>query len=206
MGHVEPGGEAERPPAPVRLKLRLKASEILADSGLWTLWRELIALYPAWRSLMESMRPFGLFQSENQLFRFDVIQGLRAMQVSRDVLARLKDVDDATVDGVIGLAEVNVKRQEHFFRSVILAYVTIPLTVGAIWAQLSPSGVSAFLAGDGAGPAAAGGIAGLATIVLVRFVADWRAKAFLSLLLMARIERAAGATAKPASGRRSAVR
>jgi hypothetical protein len=47
------------------------------------------------------------------------------------------------------------------------------------------------MAGEGAQPAAAGGIAGLATIVAVRFVADWRARAFLSLLQMARIERTA---------------
>ena len=190
MGHVEPGGATEDA-APQRLKLRLSAAEILADSRLWTLWRELIALYPAWRSLLESMRPFGLFQSENQMFRFDVIQGLRAMGVSRRVLTRLETVDDAMLDGVIALGEVNVKRQEHFFRSVILAYVTVPLTVGAIWAQLSPDGIAAFMAGEGAQPAAAGGIAGLATIVAVRFVADWRARAFLSLLQMARIERTA---------------
>jgi len=95
------------------------------------------------------MRPFGLFQSENQMFRFDVIQGLRAMGVSRRVLTRLETVDDAMLDGVIALGEVNVKRQEHFFRSVILAYVTVPLTIGAIWAQLSPDGIAAFMAGEG---------------------------------------------------------
>ncbi|HEV7228338.1 hypothetical protein [Brevundimonas sp.] len=191
MGHVEPGGAAEDAAGPARLKLRLSAAEILADSRLWALWRDLITLYPAWRSLLESMRPFGLFQSENQMFRFDVIQGLRAMGVSRRVLTRLETVDDAMLDGVIALGEVNVKRQEHFFRSVILAYVTVPLTIGAIWAQLSPEGISAFMAGEGAQPAFAGGIAGLATIVAVRFAADWRARAFLSLLQMARIERQA---------------
>ncbi len=186
MGHVEPEGAVEAC-KPRRLKPWQKGP--LADNRLWALWQETTALYSFWRSLLASLSPRSPFRRETSYFWFDVILGLRAMWPSRAVVARLESVSDHELSALIALGEINSRRQEHFFRSLVLAYITVPLTVGAIWAQLSP----ATLLGVARNPELAaywgGGIAGLASAVVIRFVADWRARSFLSLLQMAQAER-----------------
>lgn len=172
----------------------------LVDQPLWVLWRELTALYPLWRSIAAALTPFNGFRKENSYFWFDVIEALRSMASSRAVVARLAVVTDAQLDGVVALAEVNSKRQEHFFRTLVLAYVTVPFTVGAIWAQLMPGQLIAILKDPNLAPVWGGTIAGLATALVIRFIADWRARSFLTVLQIARIERNASptVTASPA--------
>lgn len=130
MGHVEPEGTVEKP------KGRLKPWEKgpLADNPLWALWQEVIALYPLSRSLLAGFSPSSPFRRETSWFWFDVVLGLRSMGSSRAVAHRLANVSDAELDGLIVIGELNSRRQEHFFCSLVLAYITVPLTVGAIWA------------------------------------------------------------------------
>lgn len=174
-----------------------RQAEPRIDEPLWVLWQSLMALYPLWRSLLTVFSPFSPFQRETSWFWFDVIRGLRAMPSSQAVIARLKTVTDGELDGVIALAEVNSKRQEHFFRSLVLAYVTVPFTLGAIWAQLAPGQLMGLLRSEDYGPYWGGTVAGLATALIIRFVADWRARSFLALLQMARIERQAERATPP---------
>lgn len=168
----------------------------LADRPLWSLWRELMALYPLWRSLVSAMNPRSHFRRENSYFWFDVIRGLRSMSSSLRVVARLKAVSDAELDGLIGMAEVNSKRQEHFFRTLVLSYVTVPFAIGAIWAQLTPGQMIRLLEDERYQFYWIGAVAVLATALAVRFIADWRARSFLTLLQLVRIERTASAAVK----------
>jgi len=148
-----------------------------------------MAAYPLWRSILTAMTPWSGFRKETSYLWFDVIRGLRSMPSSRRVVERLRSITTREMDGVIALAEVNSKRQEHFFRTLVLAYVTVPFTIGAIWAQLMPGQLIALLKNSELAPVWGGTIAGLASALVIRFIADWRARSFLTLLQMARIER-----------------
>lgn len=186
MGYVEPEGAVE---GGKRRRLKPWEKGPLADNQLWALWRETTALYSFWRSLAASLSPSSPFRHETSYFRFDVILGLRAMGSSRAVVARLARATEADLQGLIALGEVNSRRQEHFFRSLVLAYITVPLTVGAIWAQLAPNTLMVLARNPDLAPVWGGTIAGLASAIMIRFVADWRARSFLALLQMAQAER-----------------
>jgi hypothetical protein len=185
MGHIEPEGAA----APDQQTLKPWQKGPLADNRLWALWREVIALYPLHHSLLAGLSPVSPFRRETSWFWFDVILGLRSMRSSRAVAARLESVTDGELDGLITLGEINSRRQEHFFRSLVLAYITVPLTLGAIWAQLSPANLMSLVRNPELAPVWGGTIAGLATAVAIRFVSDWRARSFLAVLMMVRAER-----------------
>lgn len=188
MGHVEPEGPVEDDEP---RKLKPWEQGPLGENRLWALWRECQSLYSLWRSLLAGLSPGSRFGRESSWFWFDVILALRSMRSSRDVAARLQTVSDAELDGLIMLGEINSRRQEHFFRSLVLAYITVPLTVGAIWAQLAPDSLVGLARNAELAPVWGGTIAGLATAIAVRFLADWRARSFLAVLMMIRAERAA---------------
>ncbi len=188
MGHVELEGTLEND-EPRKLKHWQKGP--LGESRLWALWRECQSLYPLWRSLLAGLSPGSRFGRESSWFWFDVILALRSMRSSREVAARLERVSDPELEGLIALGEINTRRQEHFFRSLVLAYITVPFTVGAIWAQLSPDTLVALARNPELAPVWGGTIAGLASAIAIRFAADWRARSFLALLMMVRAERMA---------------
>lgn len=194
MGHIQPEGAAS--PGQQRLKPWQKG--LLAENPLWALWREVIALYPLHRSLLAGLSPVSPFRRETSWFWFDVILGLRSMRSSRAVAARLESVTDSELDGLVTLGEINSRRQEHFFRSLVLAYITVPLTVGAIWAQLAPDNLMSLVRNPELALVWGGTIAGLATAVAIRFVSDWRARSFLAVLMMVRAERSADQASKSA--------
>lgn len=168
----------------------MRPPDPLAKDPVWLLWRDLTARFPLWRSALWWLLPSPARVRENSYFWFDLIVGLRSMGSSQAVVARLATVSDVVLAAVVRLAEINGKRQEHFFRSVVLAYITVPLTVGAIWVSLSPTSVKAAMTNADLLPFVGGTIGGLATAIVVRFMADWRAQAFLSLLQMVQAERA----------------
>lgn len=205
MGHVQPGGEAAaaltRP-----LKVRRGPPAPLAGAPVWGLFEELLTLFPLWRSIVGRARMGRIFNRETSWWRFDVVRGLRSLPSSLAMAERLGGVDTATLDAVIGLAEVNSRRQEHFFRTLVLAYVTVPLTLAALVAQLSPGALRDSLADPRLTGVWAGLIAGLATAVAVRFVADWRARAFLAVLQMIRLERSISPAAPPPAARNKSGR
>jgi hypothetical protein len=196
MGHVEPEGAVEDD-KPSTLKPWEKGP--LGENRLWALWRECQSLYPLWRSVIAGFSPASRFGRESSWFWFDVILGLRSMRSSRAVANRLVGVTARELDGLITLGEINSRRQEHFFRSLLLAYFTVPLTVGAIWAQLAPDSLIGLARNAELAPVWGGTIAGLATAIAVRFVADWRARSFLAVLTMVRAERAVGISRPAAS-------
>lgn len=182
---------AETKPGPTvpRGLWRAQPNDPLSGDPLWDLWQDLMRRYPLWRSMVAAFTPWSPFHRERSWFWFDVIRGLRSMPSSRNVVSRLDTVADGDLDGVITLAEVNSRRQEHFLRTLVLSYITVPFAVGAIWAQLAPGQLIGLLRDPEWVAVWAGGLAGLVSALLLRFLADWRARAFLALLLMARAER-----------------
>jgi len=205
MGHIEPGGKTEGPQAIGRSATASDRPEAVRPDPLdgvplWALWAEIMALYPLWRSILAALHPRSGFRREGSYFWFDVIRALRAMPSSQRVVGRLMSVSDDELEGLIVLGEINSKRQEHFLRSLVLAYITVPLTVGAIVAQLLPGVLMATFRNPDLAPVWGGTIAGLATAVVIRVVADWRARSFLGLLQMARAERRARPSGQAAAG------
>lgn len=174
------------------------ARDPLGGEPLWDLWQDLMQRYPLWRSLLASFIPWSPFHRERSWFWFDVIRGLRTMTSSQAVIQRLRTVGDGDLNGVIALAEINSRRQEHFLRTLVLSYITIPFAGGAIWAELAPGQMVGLLKNPELASVWAGGAVGLISALLLRFVADWRARSFLTLLLMARAERQAESLRPPA--------
>ncbi|WP_298123866.1 hypothetical protein [Brevundimonas sp.] len=186
--------EAEAATGPHRSR---RAPDPLAGNAVWDLWQELMALYPLWRSMLASLSPRSPFRRETSWFWFDVIRGMRSMPSSRAVVTRLERVGDGDLDAVIGLAEINSRRQEHFLRTLVLSYITVPFAVGAIWAELAPGQMIGLMRNPELAAYWGGGTAGLFTALVIRFVADWRARSFVALLQIARTERRADAARPP---------
>lgn len=142
-------------------------------SGVWDLWlavQRLVTLGRMAAGLLRA-RPVG---------GFDAIRGVRENRWTADLAVLLEGRGEDERAALIELARLNLERQSYYARLVLLAYVTVPLTLLALVAQLSPGGLKQVMTGSSyvvvciiLGPAAA---------VLVRFVAEARARALLLAL------------------------
>ncbi len=150
------------------------------------LWRALRDKFSFWRFLA-----FALGFRRRYYLRYDAMDPLRRSAQARAVQATLADATRAELEGLHGLAQLNARRQDSFLRAILFAYITIPLGVGAVWAQVEPGALTQSLQ---AYPSLwGGGFAGLTVAVLYRFMADWRARDLEGTLAMALIERDAAA-------------
>lgn len=168
------------------------------DTPLWALWDSLHRLFPMWWFLVSA--------STSAWRRFSGFDSLRRLRLSPRVVkavALLDMADDATLDDLIALARVNVDRQGYFARTILFAYVSIPISIGAIFAQLQPALLQAWLI-DYA-PSWAGTLAGLGVAVLIRLTLDGQARQFLAMLEIARIERGGSDRISPADAARKPV-
>lgn len=170
-----------------------KSGDPLRGHAIWMLWREARRRFPLGRALLGA---YGQTPVKHRQAS-DAVQLLRLSPPGQAVIAHLHTATPADLERLITLAEVNARRQDHFFRSVVLIYITVPLTIGALWAQLSPSTLRTAFANPDLAGLWAGVILGSAGALLVRFLADWHAKAFLGLLEIAKAE---GAAQAPSEG------
>lgn len=117
----------------------------------------------------------------------DFITGFRANRNTHQAFEIMADADEAVFDGVSALANLNARRQEQMLRAVVIGYLTIPVSVLALAAEVAGDSLVAFVRAnfDVVVPF----VAGLTLAPLAYFTSNWRARQIVGVLDLIRIER-----------------
>ena len=166
MENTEPAGGATNPRA-----------------DLWGLWRQLKRLFPAWSLIPSSFHTPGAWG----YLGVDFVSGFRRNRSTIQAFDLLEGVDEALFDAVSALASLNARRQEQMLRAVIIGYLTVPLSIMALLAELAGDSVMSFIRAhlDTVIPA----VAGLTMGPVSYFMSHWRSRQIIGVLDLIRIER-----------------
>ncbi len=149
----------------------------------WRLWTELKAHFPAWSLIPSSFYTPGAWG----YLGVDFITGFRSNPSTIAAFRILEGADSATFDAVSALASLNARRHEQMFRAVVIGYLTVPISILALLAELAGDSVLSF-ARTHAGlliPIAVGSTAGPLSFGM----GLWRSRQILGVLDLIRIER-----------------
>lgn len=170
-------------------------------SGVWPLWRAIWKLFPVMGVI--DLRTPGAWSA----FGIDHVTGLRrnrSTQAVSDLLAARPLTD---VEAMVAIADLNTRRQRQMLTTMVVLYVTVPVTGVATWAELSSDNAFTVLRDN-------------LTFVIELFViattgvayyaaSHWRARQMLEVLELVKIERLAALplveTPEPAPRRRRAA-
>lgn len=166
MGTHETGGDRE---------------DALAE--LWALWRRVKTPFPAWSLIPSTFYTPGAWG----YLGVDFLSGFRRNPSTLEVFEMLKDVDVATFDALSALANLNARRQDQMLRAVIVAYLTVPLSILALLAEIMGDGLLAFVRQEPQLVFSVG--AGLALGPLHYLMTHWRSRQIVGVLDLIRIER-----------------
>ncbi|MGV9007528.1 MAG: hypothetical protein ACOH1H_12420 [Brevundimonas sp.] len=170
-----------------------KAGAAGQAAGLWPLWTQLKRLFPTWSLIPSSLYTPGAWGYVG----VDFVSGFRQNPSTIRTFALLETVDDATFEALCALADLNARRQEQMFRAVVVGYLTIPVSVLAMVAELAGDSMMA--------------IARTHTEVVIQLgivltlgplgyaMSHWRSRQIVGVLDLIRIER--GLSAVPAPDR-----
>jgi hypothetical protein len=150
---------------------------------LWTLWRDLKRLFPVWSLIPSSFVTPGAWGYVG----VDFLSGFRRNPSTLKTFALLEGVDDATFDALSALANLNARRQDQMLRFVILAYLTVPLSVLALLAELNGDGVMSYVQAHRDGLISL--VAGATLGPLAYLMSHWRSRQMIGVLDLVRIER-----------------
>lgn len=167
MGHVQSGGAA--------------AGSRTAD--VWDRWKRLKAHFPAWSLIPSSFVTPGAWG----YLGVDFITGFRANRNTHQAFEIMADADDALFDGVSALANLNARRQDQMLRAVIIGYLTIPVSILALTAEVAGDSMVAFAREHWRLVIQLGVTATLAP--LAYFTSHWRSRQIVGVLDLIRIER-----------------
>lgn len=154
-----------------------------APAAVWALWDELKALFPVWSLLPSSFHTPGAWGYSG----VDFVSGFRRNPSTLKAFELLKDVDDALFDALSALASLNARRQDQMLQAVIIGYLTIPLSIMALLAELAGGSVMTFLKAHSEAAIQFGVGAALGPIVY--FLSHWRSRQIVGVLDLIRIER-----------------
>jgi len=150
---------------------------------VWTLWDRLKRLFPTWSLVPEAFYTPGAWGYVG----VDFVSGFRRNPSTLKTFALLKDVDDHAFDALSALANLNARRQEQLLRAVVIGYLTLPLTITALAADLAGDSVLGLIRQH---TAAAIQVAGMITLApLGYFLSHWRSRQIVGVLDLIRIER-----------------
>lgn len=149
----------------------------------WALWDKLKRLFPSWSLLPEAFYTPGAWGYVG----VDFISGFRRNPSTLKTFALLKDVDDARFDALSALANLNARRQEQLLRAVVIIYLTLPLTVTALAADMAGDSLMGLLREHTA--TAIQIAAGITLGPLGYFLSHWRSRQIVSVLDLIRMER-----------------
>lgn len=152
-------------------------------ADLWTLWGKLKRLFPTWSLLPEAFYTPGAWGYVG----VDFVSGFRKNPSTLKTFALLKGVDDASFDALSALANLNARRQEQLLRAVVIGYLTLPLTITALAADLAGDSVLGLIRQHTA--AAIQITAGITLAPLGYFLSHWRSRQIVGVLDLIRIER-----------------
>ncbi len=154
-----------------------------ARPELWRLWKALHGLFP-----VRTLIPDGFMSPGSWGYLgVDFLSGLRRNPSTRKAFSLLDGVDDALFDGLSALAALNARRQDQMLRAVIIVYLTFPLSITALLADLAGDSVVTFLKTNQQ-PAIAVGLI-LTCGPLAYMASAWRARQMIGVLDLIRIER-----------------
>ncbi|WP_156396138.1 MULTISPECIES: hypothetical protein [unclassified Caulobacter] len=150
---------------------------------LWRLWRSLHRLFPTWSLLPDSFVTPGAWG----YLGVDFVSGLRRNPSTLKAFALLDSAADELFDGLTALAALNGRRQDQLLRVVILIYLTAPLSLLALVAELSGDSLLSFVK---AHQAATIWLALTITLAPLGYlISTWRSKQLISVLDLIRVER-----------------
>jgi hypothetical protein len=117
----------------------------------------------------------------------DFISGFRKNRSTVESFALLEGVDDRVFDALSALASLNARRQDQMLRAVIIIYLTVPLSIAALAADLMGDSIVSFIRAQ---PRSAIAIVATMTMGVVIYVmSQWRSRQIVSVLDLIRIER-----------------
>ncbi|HVK42427.1 MAG TPA: hypothetical protein VM471_08115 [Phenylobacterium sp.] len=152
-------------------------------SDIWALWDRLKRYFPTWSLLPSSFYTPGAWG----YMGVDFISGFRRNRSTRQAFELLAGVDDQTFDAVSALANVNARRQDQMLRAVIIAYLTIPVSIIAVLAEVAGDSLVSFVRGNLELAIQFG--AGVTLAPLAYYLSHWRSRQIVSVLDLIRIER-----------------
>ncbi|MCK5909364.1 MAG: hypothetical protein KAG62_05390 [Caulobacter sp.] len=152
-------------------------------ADLWRLWHSLHRLFPTWALIPESFVTPGAWG----YMGLDFISGFRRNPSTLKAFALLEGVSDDLFDGLTAMAALNARRQDQLLRVVIVGYLTVPLSILALVAELAGADLMTFVK---AHQNITLWIALTLTAAPVGYMMSaWRAKQVISVLDLIRIER-----------------
>ena len=152
-------------------------------ADVWALWDKLKRLFPTWSLLPEAFYTPGAWGYVG----VDFVSGFRKNPSPLKTFDLLKDVDEVRFDALSALANLNARRQEQLLRAVVIGYLTLPLTITALAADLAGDSVMGLLREHTTAAIQIG-----ATITLGPlgyFLSHWRSHQIVGVLDLIRIER-----------------
>jgi hypothetical protein len=157
--------------------------EVSEPAELWRLWGSLHRLFPIWSMLPDSFVTPGAWG----YLGVDFVSGLRRNPSTLKAFALLDGAADELFDGLTALAALNGRRQDQLLRVVILIYLTAPLSLLALVAELSGDSLLSFVK---AHQAATIWLALTITLAPLGYlISTWRSKQLISVLDLIRVER-----------------
>lgn len=151
--------------------------------GLWDLWRQLKRYFPAW-----SLFPSGFYTPGAWGYMgVDFISGFRRNRSTHQAFDLLKDLDAARFDALYALASLNARRQDHMLKAVVIGYLTLPLSILAVLADVAGDSLTTFLREHSTVTLQMVITAGLAPLCFL--MSQWRSRQIIGVLDMIRIER-----------------
>jgi hypothetical protein len=153
------------------------------SAALWDLWRRLKRNFPAW-----SLLPSGFYTPGAWGYiGVDFVSGFRRNRSTRQTFDLLRDIDDPAFDALCALAGLNGRRQDQMLKAVVIGYLTLPLSVVAVIADIEGDSVAAFIREHST---LVYEIVLTATLGPLTFLmSQWRSRQIIGVLDLIRIER-----------------
>ncbi|MET3664167.1 hypothetical protein [Caulobacter sp. 1776] len=149
----------------------------------WALWIRLKRLFPAWNLFLEAFYTPGAWG----YMGVDFLSGFRRNRSTVEAFALLEGVDDATFDALSALANLNARRHDQMVRAVVLFYLTVPLSIAALTADLAGDSMLNFLRQHST--LAIQVAAGITLGPVSYLQGQWRSRQIVGVLDLVRIER-----------------
>ena len=157
----------------------------------WSAWTRLVRLFPT------SSLPFTAYTTPggSRFAGVDLLRGVRANHSTAQAAQLLGPLSPEAFDRLGVMAALNAARQEQAFKGLALAYLTVPVTLLAAWAQIVPGYVDRWLAAN----ALAASIVALSLIGVgaLQFFGWWRSRQIVTVLTLIGLDRAAAGLTSP---------
>ncbi|MDC7681710.1 hypothetical protein PQU92_00330 [Asticcacaulis sp. BYS171W] len=160
-----------------------KPKDPVFETPVWALWQRLTPLFPGWSLIPSAFVTPGAWT----MMGVDFLSGLRRNGSTRKAFELLSGVDSATFAAVADMAALNEKRQEQILKAVIIGYLTIPLSIIAVLAEIAGDTLSSYFREHTT--TIIQWVCILTAAPAGYFLSHWRSRQIVSVLELIRIER-----------------